>query len=91
MSLFDVALHQLSYPGTWYLNGGAMPTRVPRSAHQSIAPVQTVRTKDGWVYRDVHESTSSGMALVQRIGHPDLVDDPPLCLGQAARATTAPS
>lgn len=50
VSLFDVALHQLSYPGVWYLNGGAMPTRLPRSAHQAIAPVQTVRTQDGWIY-----------------------------------------
>ncbi len=50
VSLFDVALHQLSYPGNWFLNGGAMPTRMARSAHQSIAPVQTVRTQDGWIY-----------------------------------------
>ena len=50
VSLFDVALHQLSYPGNWYLNGGSMPNRMPRSAHQSLAPVQTIKTKDGWIY-----------------------------------------
>ena len=49
-SLFDVAVHQLSYPGTWYINGGEKPSRLARSAHQSIAPVQTVRTSDGWIY-----------------------------------------
>jgi crotonobetainyl-CoA:carnitine CoA-transferase CaiB-like acyl-CoA transferase len=48
--LFDVAVHQLSYPGVWYLNGGAMPSRLPRSSHQSISPVQTLKTADGWIY-----------------------------------------
>lgn len=50
VSLFDVALHQVSYPGVWHLNGGPMPSRLPRGAHQSIGPVQTVRTRDGWLY-----------------------------------------
>ena len=48
--LFDVALHQLSYPANWYLNGGDMPTRLARSAHQSLAPVQTFATADGWIF-----------------------------------------
>ncbi|TDR90071.1 CaiB/BaiF CoA transferase family protein [Enterovirga rhinocerotis] len=48
--LFDVAVHQLAYSGTWYLNGGEVPGRQPRSAHPSLAPVQTVRTRDGWIY-----------------------------------------
>src|SRR3546814_6928716 len=46
--LFDVALHQLSYPATWYLNGGDMPSRSHRRGHLSVAPVQTYRTGDGW-------------------------------------------
>ena len=33
VSLFDVALHQLTYPGTWYLNHGIETGRVARSAH----------------------------------------------------------
>lgn len=32
--LFDVALHQLSYPGVWYVNGGEVPSRLPRGSHQ---------------------------------------------------------
>lgn len=48
VSLFDVALHQLSYPGVWAMNGGHMVGRLPRGAHPSIAPSQTVKTKDGW-------------------------------------------
>ncbi len=48
VSLFDVALHQLSYPGTWAMNGGHVVGRLPRGAHPAIAPSQTVKTKDGW-------------------------------------------
>lgn len=48
--LFDVALHNLNYPGTWYLNGGAVTERVPRSGHPSLVPSQLYRTKDGWIF-----------------------------------------
>jgi crotonobetainyl-CoA:carnitine CoA-transferase CaiB-like acyl-CoA transferase len=47
VSLFDVALHQLSYPGTWYLNQGLVTGRLPRGAHPSAVPVQLYRTADG--------------------------------------------
>ena len=46
--LFETALHQLSYPATWYLNQGHVTGRLPRGAHPSIAPSQLVKTKDGW-------------------------------------------
>ena len=49
VSLFDVALHQLSYPASWYLNRGHETTRLPRSAHPSTVPCQVYRTADGWV------------------------------------------
>ncbi len=49
VSLFDVALHQLSYPATWYLNEGHETTRLERSAHPSTVPCQVYRTSDGWV------------------------------------------
>lgn len=48
--LFDVAVHQLAYSGTWFLNTGEVPPRQARSSHPSLAPVQTVRTADGWIY-----------------------------------------
>lgn len=48
VTLFDTALHQLSYPATWYLNRGHATERLPRGAHPSIAPSQLVKTKDGW-------------------------------------------
>jgi crotonobetainyl-CoA:carnitine CoA-transferase CaiB-like acyl-CoA transferase len=50
VSLFDVALHQLGYMGTWFLNGGEPSSRQPRSAHYSLAPVQTFPTADGWIF-----------------------------------------
>ncbi|MGV8959785.1 MAG: CaiB/BaiF CoA transferase family protein [Stenotrophomonas sp.] len=49
VSLFDVALHQLSYPATWYLNEQHETTRLPRSAHPSTVPCQVYKTADGWV------------------------------------------
>ncbi len=48
VSLFDVALHQTSYPAVWAMNEGYAAQRLPRGAHPSIAPSQMIRTKDGW-------------------------------------------
>ena len=46
--LFDTALHQTSYPATWYLNEGHVTGRLPRGAHPSISPSQLFRTRDSW-------------------------------------------
>jgi crotonobetainyl-CoA:carnitine CoA-transferase CaiB-like acyl-CoA transferase len=48
VSLFDVALHQTSYPAVWAMNEGHQVGRPPRGAHPSISPSQRVKTKDGW-------------------------------------------
>lgn len=48
--LYDVAVHQMSYAATWYLNNGHITTRQRRSAHFSVAPVQTFPTANGWIY-----------------------------------------
>jgi crotonobetainyl-CoA:carnitine CoA-transferase CaiB-like acyl-CoA transferase len=50
VSLFDVAVHQLSYPGTWYLNEKTRTERLPRSSHPSAVPVQLFKTADGWIF-----------------------------------------
>ncbi|MFL2771702.1 MAG: CaiB/BaiF CoA transferase family protein [Rhodospirillaceae bacterium] len=50
VSLLDTALHQLSYPGIWYLNEGQVTGRAPRGAHPSVTPSQLVRSKDGWIF-----------------------------------------
>ncbi|MGJ7498482.1 CaiB/BaiF CoA transferase family protein [Variovorax sp. RT4R15] len=48
--LFDVTLHQLGYAATWYLNEGHVSQRQERSGHQSVSPVQTFPTADGWIF-----------------------------------------
>lgn len=50
VSLFDVALHQLTYPGTWYMNHGIKTGRIARSAHPSNTPVQLYTTANGWIF-----------------------------------------
>jgi crotonobetainyl-CoA:carnitine CoA-transferase CaiB-like acyl-CoA transferase len=49
-SLFDVALHQTSYPATWYLNEKDDVGRKSRSAHPSTVPCEVYPTADGWVF-----------------------------------------
>jgi crotonobetainyl-CoA:carnitine CoA-transferase CaiB-like acyl-CoA transferase len=49
VSLFDVALFQLTYPATWYLNGGHATTRQARSAHPATVPCQLFATADAHV------------------------------------------
>jgi crotonobetainyl-CoA:carnitine CoA-transferase CaiB-like acyl-CoA transferase len=49
-SLYEVALHQLGYAATWYLNEGHVSERQSRSSHYSLAPVQTFPTADGWIF-----------------------------------------
>ncbi|MFP4520034.1 MAG: CaiB/BaiF CoA transferase family protein [Oceanicaulis sp.] len=49
-SLLDTALHQLSYPATWFLNAGKETTRLERSAHPSVVPSQLFKTEDGWIF-----------------------------------------
>ncbi|MBO0764791.1 MAG: CoA transferase [Hyphomicrobiaceae bacterium] len=84
VSLFDVAMHQLSYPGTWHINGGPMPSRLARSAHQSISPVQTVRTKDGWIYVMCMKE-KDWETLARHIGHPEHLSDPRFATPAARR------
>jgi crotonobetainyl-CoA:carnitine CoA-transferase CaiB-like acyl-CoA transferase len=87
--LFDVALHQLSYPAVWYLNGGDMPTRLARSSHQSLTPVQTVRTKDGWIYV-MCMMDKFWEELARRIGRASLIEDTRFCTA-AARLANRPA
>lgn len=73
--LYDVALHQLTYPGTWYLNEGDVSPRVPRSAHLALAPVQTFPTRDGWIFV-MCMTQKFWLALVEAIGRSDLLAEP---------------
>ena len=75
VSLFDVALHQLGYVGTWFLNTGEAATRQPRSGHFSVAPVQTFPTADGWV-SIMCMTEAFWRALLKVLGREDLALDP---------------
>lgn len=73
--LLDAALHQTSYPATWYLNEGHVTGRAPRSAHPSVTPSQLFRTADGWVFV-MAQLPKFWTRLVEAIGAPDLAADP---------------
>jgi crotonobetainyl-CoA:carnitine CoA-transferase CaiB-like acyl-CoA transferase len=75
VALFDTALHQLSYPATWYLNEGAMTGRLARGAHPSIAPSQLFRTADGWVMV-MCQTPKFWEAMCRALGREDLLADP---------------
>jgi crotonobetainyl-CoA:carnitine CoA-transferase CaiB-like acyl-CoA transferase len=49
ISLFETALAELMYVGTWAATKGYEPPRRANSAHPSIVPFQNFRTADGWV------------------------------------------
>jgi crotonobetainyl-CoA:carnitine CoA-transferase CaiB-like acyl-CoA transferase len=75
VSLFDVALHQLSYPATWYLNEGTVTERLPRSAHPSLAPSQLYRTADGWIVV-MCQREKFWHQLLEVLGRSELADRP---------------
>lgn len=75
VSLFDVALHQLSYPGIWYINEGTRTERLPRSAHPSAVPVQLHRTSDAWIFV-MCMTQKFWQLLIGELGRPDLGEDP---------------
>ena len=49
VSLFDTAFSMLSYLAMWNLNRDYQPVRRTGSAHQTLVPVQTFRTNDGYL------------------------------------------
>lgn len=74
-SLFDVALHNLSYPGVWYLNEGYVQGREKRGAHPSLVPSQSYKTKDGWLLIMCNKEKFWPI-LCHAIGRPQWADDP---------------
>ena len=87
-SLFDVALHNLNYPGTWYLNGGAVTGRTARSGHPSLMPSQLYRTRDGWIFIMCNKEKFWPL-LAQELGQPEWIDDPEFAHLRAAREPRA--
>jgi crotonobetainyl-CoA:carnitine CoA-transferase CaiB-like acyl-CoA transferase len=86
VSLFDVALHQLTYPGNWYLNEGHPTERLPRSSHPSAVPVQLFKTRDGWIFV-MCMTEKFWQALLGVLGREDLASDP-LYADATARRTS---
>jgi crotonobetainyl-CoA:carnitine CoA-transferase CaiB-like acyl-CoA transferase len=73
--LLDVALHQLGYAATWYLNENHLTSRQPRSMHYSVAPVQTFPSSDGWLFIMCMTDKFWG-ELIAAIERSDLGSDP---------------
>jgi len=84
VSLFDVALHQLTYPGNWYLNEGHPTERLPRSSHPSAVPVQLFKTRDGWIFV-MCMTEKFWQALLGVLGREDLASDPMYADAKARR------
>lgn len=74
VSLFDTALHNLSYLAVWYLNGGHVQGREPRSGHPSLTPSQLYRTRDGWIFIMINKE-NFWAPLCERIGRPEWIHD----------------
>jgi crotonobetainyl-CoA:carnitine CoA-transferase CaiB-like acyl-CoA transferase len=75
LSLFEVALAELMYVGTWVASRGFVPRRMPFSAHPSMVPFQNFPTADGWI---VVAAPKQGLwrALCAALNQPALTDDP---------------
>ncbi len=75
VSLFDVALHNLAYVATWYLNAGKSIGREPRSSHPSLTPSQLYQTQDGWIFIMCNKEKFWGV-LAHCMGKPEWAEDP---------------
>jgi crotonobetainyl-CoA:carnitine CoA-transferase CaiB-like acyl-CoA transferase len=74
VSLFETALHELMYVGTWAASRGYTPPRRRNSAHPSIMPFQNVPTADGWIVVACPKE-KFWVALCDAIGCPELAAD----------------
>lgn len=75
VTLYDVAMHQLTYPATWYLNEGDVVERRPRSGHPSVVPCETFPTADGNIFI-MCVLPKFWEQLCQIVGLPELPNDP---------------
>jgi crotonobetainyl-CoA:carnitine CoA-transferase CaiB-like acyl-CoA transferase len=74
VSLFETALHELCYVGTWAATNGYVPPRRPNSAHPSIVPFQNFAVADGWIVVACPKE-KFWRALCEAIGRPELAAD----------------
>jgi crotonobetainyl-CoA:carnitine CoA-transferase CaiB-like acyl-CoA transferase len=75
LSLFEVALAQLTYIGTWVASRDYTPVRRGDSAHQTMVPFQNFATADGWIVIACPKQ-ALWEKLCGAIGHAELIRDP---------------
>jgi crotonobetainyl-CoA:carnitine CoA-transferase CaiB-like acyl-CoA transferase len=71
ISLFETALAELCYVGTWAASRGYTPPRRRNSAHPSIVPFQNFATADGWIVVACPKQ-KFWERLCEALGRPDL-------------------
>jgi crotonobetainyl-CoA:carnitine CoA-transferase CaiB-like acyl-CoA transferase len=74
VSLFETALHELMYVGTWVASRGFRPQRISESAHPSMVPFQNFPTADGWIVVACPKQ-KFWERLCAAVGRPDLAAD----------------
>jgi crotonobetainyl-CoA:carnitine CoA-transferase CaiB-like acyl-CoA transferase len=75
ISLFETALAELCYVGTWAASRDYEPPRRASSAHPSIVPFQNFATADGWLVVACPKQ-KFWEALCRELGRPQLAEDP---------------
>lgn len=75
VSLYDTAISMLTYLGTWHLNEGFEPRRMPNSAHPSLVPFQAFEASDGWMIVGCAKE-KFWRRLTEVLGRQDLAADP---------------
>jgi len=75
VSLFETALHELMYVGTWVASRGFEPERLSESAHPSMVPFQNFPTADGWIVVACPKQ-KFWERLCEAIERPELASDP---------------
>jgi len=75
VSLFETALAELMYIGTWTASRGYTPPRRKNSAHPSIVPFQNFPTADGWIVVACPKE-KFWKILCEVLGQPQLSTDP---------------
>jgi crotonobetainyl-CoA:carnitine CoA-transferase CaiB-like acyl-CoA transferase len=74
VSLFETALHELCYVGTWAASRDYIPARRRNSAHPSIVPFQNFATADGWIVVACPKQ-KFWESLCAALGQPELATD----------------
>jgi crotonobetainyl-CoA:carnitine CoA-transferase CaiB-like acyl-CoA transferase len=74
IALFDTALAELMYVGTWAATAGYTPQRHRNSAHPSLVPFQNFPTADGWIVIACPKE-KFWLALCDVLDRPDLAAD----------------